>query len=96
MKLGDDLVLMGCPGPKYRNPKRLGHATQSLYVNVPSVDKHYRRAKKARAKILEKPNDTPYGHRRYGAEDPEGHRWYFAQDIEKPSIEKRRARRSKK
>ena len=24
MKLGDDLIMMGYPGPKYRNPKRLG------------------------------------------------------------------------
>src|SRR5437762_4523966 len=34
MKLGDDLIMMGYPGPKYKNPKRLGQATQSPYVNV--------------------------------------------------------------
>lgn len=81
MKLGDDLVMMGYPGPEYKNPKRLRQATQSLYVNVDDVDKHFKRARKAGAKILEEPKDTPYGHRRYGAEDPEGHQWYFAQEI---------------
>jgi uncharacterized glyoxalase superfamily protein PhnB len=73
MKFGDDLIMMGCPGPKYKNPKRLGQSTQSLYINVTGVDKHFERARKAGARILEEPNDTFYGHRRYGAEDPEGH-----------------------
>ena len=80
MKLGGDMIMMGCPGPAYRNPKRLGEATQNLYVNVEDVDKHFARAKKAGATILQEPGDTPYGHRRYGAADPEGHVWYFAQE----------------
>lgn len=81
MQLGDDLLMMGCPPSGYRNPKRLGQATQSLYINVEDVDKHFERANKAGATILEKPGETEYGHRRYGAEDPEGHQWYFAQEI---------------
>jgi uncharacterized glyoxalase superfamily protein PhnB len=81
MKLGDDMIMMGRPGAGYRNPKRLGQATQSLYINVDDVDKHLARARKAGATIIEEPADTAYGHRRYGAEDPEGHQWYFAQDI---------------
>lgn len=83
MKLGKDLVMMGYPGPKYKNPKRLKQATQSLYINVSNVDKHFDRAKKAGAKILKEPEDQFYGDRRYGAEDPEGHQWYFAQEIKK-------------
>ena len=83
MKLGDDLIMMGCPGPGYKNPKRLGQATQSLYVNVDDVEKHFQRARKAGAKILDEPKDTFYGHRSYGAEDPEGHQWYFAREIRK-------------
>ena len=82
MKLGDDLIMMGRPPAGYRNPKRLGQTTQSLYVNVKGVDKHFQRARKAGAVILEKPTDTEYGHRRYGATDPEGHEWYFAQEIQ--------------
>jgi PhnB protein len=90
MKFGDDFVMMGCPGPKYRNPKRLGHATQCLHINVPNVDKHFQRAKKAGATILDEPKDTFYGERRYGAEDPEGHQWYFAQAIKKRGARRRR------
>jgi uncharacterized glyoxalase superfamily protein PhnB len=81
MKLGDAMVMMGHPGPKYKSPKRQGQATASLYVNVDHVDEHFARARKAGAKIVEQPKNTNYGARRYGAEDPEGHQWYFAQDI---------------
>ena len=83
MKIGNDVVMMGCPPKGYRNPKKLGQATQSLYINVDDVDKHFARAKKAGAVILEEPCNTEYGHRRYGAEDPEGHQWYFAHEIRK-------------
>jgi uncharacterized glyoxalase superfamily protein PhnB len=81
MKLGSAVIMMGRPGPGYRNPKRLGQATQSLYVDVRGIDEHFRRAQKAGAVILEEPSDTKYGNRRYGATDPEGHEWYFAQTI---------------
>jgi PhnB protein len=81
MQLDDDVIMMGCPGPGYRNPKRLGQVTQNLYVNVEDVDKHFARARKAGATILEEPADTAYGARRYGAADPEGHHWYFAREI---------------
>src|SRR5580765_3110764 len=81
MQHGDDVIMMGCPGPGYRNPKRLGQATQNLYVNAEDVDKHFERARKAGATILEEPAQTAYGARRYGAEDPEGHQWYFAEEL---------------
>lgn len=96
MKLGDDLIMMGWPGPAYQNPKRLGESTQSLYINVADVDKHCARARKAGATIIEDPADTFYGHRRYGAEDPEGHQWYFAQEIKKPTLKKKLSGRSRK
>jgi PhnB protein len=94
MKFGGDLIMMGYPGPKYKNPKRLGQATQSLYINVDDVDAHFRQARRAGTTILEEPKDTFYGQRRYGAEDPEGHQWYFAADIPKPSKPRRRRRTS--
>jgi uncharacterized glyoxalase superfamily protein PhnB len=91
MSLGDDFVMMGYPGQQYKNPKKLGQVTQNLYVNVDDVDKHFARAKKAGAKILEEPKDTEYGHRRYGAEDPEGHQWYFAREIKAQAPRQRRS-----
>lgn len=81
MKLGEDMVMMGCPGSGYRNPRRLEQATQCLYIEVAEVDGLFERAKKAGAKILEEPADTDYGQRRFGVEDPEGHQWYFAKTI---------------
>ena len=86
MQLGADMIMMGYPGTKYKNPKRLGQTTQTLYVNVDDVEKHCARARKAGAKIIEEPEDQFYGHRRYGAEDPEGHHWYFAQEIKKKQV----------
>lgn len=81
MELAGGVVMMGCPGPEYQNPKRLGHVTQSLYVNVDDVDKHFEHAKKAGATIVRELQDQFYGDRNYGAADPEGHHWYFAQHV---------------
>ena len=81
MEFADSLIMMGRPGPDYRNPKRLGHVTQSQYVYVDDVDKHFQTAKQAGAKILAEPADQFYGDRRYGAEDFEGHHWYFATHV---------------
>jgi PhnB protein len=92
MKLGEDLIMMGSPKSGYRNPKRLGQATQCLYINVEDVDKHFERARKAGATVLEEPADTEYGHRRYGVTDPEGHEWYFAQESAKSKGKPRRTR----
>ena len=83
MKCGDDVIMLGHPGPKYRNPKQLKAVTQGLYINVADVDRHYHRALKAGATILEEPVDVHYGDRRYAAVDPEGHHWYFAHPIRK-------------
>jgi PhnB protein len=84
---GGEVVMMGSPGKKFKNPKKLGTATQMLYIYVENVDKHFKRAKKAGAKILNKPEDTFYGDRRYGAADPEGHQWHFAQHVRDVSSE---------
>ena len=84
MRLGETgVVLMGWPGPGYRNPKQLGQVTQHLYVRVDDVDALFKRATEAGALVLESPADQVYGERRCGLEDPEGHRWYFAQPIPK-------------
>lgn len=81
MQRDDGVIMMGNPGAQYKNPKRLGQVTQSLYVYVDDVDKHFIHAKQAGAKIIDEPADQFYGDRRYAAEDPEGHVWYFAQHV---------------
>ena len=88
MKVAGGVMMMGRAARGYRSPKRLGQATQSLYITVRGVDEHFQRARKAGAGILQEPTDTEYGHRRYRVTDPEGHEWCFAQAI--------RRRRSKR
>ena len=82
---GGEVLMMGCPGPEFKNPKKLGAATQLIYINVDNVDKHFARAKKAGAKVVSKLEDTFYGDRRYGVVDPEGHQWFFAQHVREVS-----------
>ena len=79
MKAGSSVVLMGRPPRVYRNPRRLGQATQCLLLDVRGVDAHFQRALEAGARVLQEPADTPFGTRRYGVTDPEGHEWYFSQ-----------------
>jgi PhnB protein len=81
MECADGVIMLGRPSDTYRNPKNLGQATQSLYVFVDDVDKHFQQAKESGAKIVSEPEDQFYGDRRYGAEDPEGHAWYFATHV---------------
>jgi len=81
MRLGKAVLMLGSPGPEFKGPRALGHATANLYVDVDDVEAHYARAVAAGATVVEELKDTFYGARRYGAEDLEGHRWYFAQDL---------------
>ena len=81
LECADGVIMLGRPDPDYRIPKQLGQTTQSLYVYVDDVDKHFRHAKESGAKILDEPEDVFYGDRRYGAEDPEGHQWFFATHV---------------
>jgi len=81
MECAEGVIMLGCPSADYKNPRELAQPTQSLYVFVDDVDRHFETAKRCGAKILEEPQDQSYGDRRYGAEDPEGHRWYFAQHV---------------
>jgi PhnB protein len=78
MRLADGVIMMGHPGPEYQNPSRHGHVSQSVYVYVDDVDKHYEQAKAVGAKIISEPQDQFYGDRNYTAEDPQGHQWNFA------------------
>jgi PhnB protein len=77
---GRGRIYLGQPPSGFLNPANVGRTSQ-VYVLVDDVDAHYERAKSAGAKIIEEPNDLPFGHRRYGCVDPQGHEWYFAQPI---------------
>lgn len=93
LRLGDEVVYLGNPGPDYRGPKRLAETCEAarrmletpyvvdgVFVEVDDIDAHYERARAAGATILSELEDNPgVGQRQYRAEDMEGHRWMFAQ-----------------
>ena len=81
MTIDDGVIMMGCPGPEYKNPKRVGAVTQNIYIYVDDVDAHHATAAAAGAEVIEEPADQPYGDRRYGVRDLEGHVWYFATHV---------------
>jgi len=90
MKLGNGQIMLGGPGPTYKNPKRLGQVTQHLYVFTEDVDALFARARAMGAAVIEEPTDTLYGDRRCGIADPEGHQWFFAQRVREVSPEELR------
>lgn len=94
--LGDDAIMLGGPAAGYRNPKKLGQATVLLYIDVPDVEKIFKRAVAAGAKVVESPKDTDYGARRCAVEDPEGHQWWFAQALRKPAPRRKPATASRR
>ncbi|CAN5256026.1 VOC family protein [soil metagenome] len=87
MELGGGSIMLGEPGPDYRNPKVMGGVTQLVHVYVEDADAHCARARAAGATIEREPADPEYGERNYGAVDPEGHRWFFAQKLREVSPE---------
>ena len=54
-----------------------GETNNSVMVRMPNVDRHFERAKKRGAKILQPPTDYPFGERQYTAEDLGVHTWTF-------------------
>ncbi len=61
-----------------KTPRAVGGVgTQSPYIVVDALDVHYRRASRAGAEIVMKPEDQDHGGRLYSCRDPEGHLWNF-------------------
>jgi PhnB protein len=78
---GDGVLMLGHPGPEYRDPQRSGVSTALVHVMVDDVDAHAARARAAGATFLREPQDEPYGDRRYDVQDLAGHTWSFAQQL---------------
>ncbi len=89
MKVGEkDRIFLGDPGDDYENPKRVGHETVGIYVEVDEdVDALCERARAAGAAIIEEPTDQEYGERRFTSRDPEGHVWFFGRQIKQVAPE---------
>jgi len=81
LRMGRGTLMIGNPGPDYKNPSARGGATQIVYVYVDDVDAHHAVALAKGAHILSPLADQFYGDRTYAASDPEGHEWCFAQHV---------------
>jgi uncharacterized glyoxalase superfamily protein PhnB len=69
---------------KSSNVERGGH---SIMVRIENVDMHCEMASQRGARILDTPNDFPYGERQYTVADLAGHLWTFSQTIADKSPE---------
>lgn len=78
MKSGDAILMLGWPGPEYRDPGLERAESLGVVVYVPDVDAHFRRAERAGAVIDSPLKDQPYGDRTYRVRDYAGHLWTFA------------------
>jgi uncharacterized glyoxalase superfamily protein PhnB len=55
--------------------------TQCVLVRVENADAHCAHAQASGARILDPPQDFPYGERQYAAQDFAGRRWRFTQTL---------------
>jgi len=75
LNVGDGAVVVMEPRPG--TPP----CSSSVLVRVEELDKHYERARKHGAKVVNEPANHPYGERQYSVLDFAGHRWDFSQSI---------------
>ena len=73
-------IMIGRAGGPYKLPPSDG-VNQYVVVEVEDVNAHFAEAKARGAKILQAPEDLPFGARQYTAVDLAGHWWTFSQNI---------------
>jgi uncharacterized glyoxalase superfamily protein PhnB len=76
MNVGDGHMVV-----KEARGERPGRALQSVMVRVEDVDRHHAHAAQCGARIVQPPEDYPYGERQYEVEDLGGHQWKFTQTL---------------
>jgi len=80
---GNGMIMLGSArddefGRLQQPPSSVGSAvSQSPYIIVEDVDKHYARAVAAGAEVVMAIKDEDYGGRDYSCRDPEGFLWNF-------------------
>ena len=74
------LIMVGCPGPGFRGPAKLGEVTQLQCVTITDLEDHRARAMAAGAVVSEITTRANQA-RSYSSDDLEGHRWYFSEPL---------------
>lgn len=87
-KIGDTRIMLGDP---------MGHnpMTAMLYMYVPNCDAVYKKALKAGAKSIAKPEDQFYGDRAGAVKDKSGNVWWISsrkENVSKAELKKRAAK----
>lgn len=72
--------MLGRQGGPFRAPQP-DVVTQYVHVTVSDVDRHFEHARQCGARIVQAPNDMPFGERQYTAQDHAGHWWTFSQHV---------------
>jgi len=80
IQIGDAPIMIAEEAPGYFNvsPQSLGGSSAFVHVYVDDIDAFARQAERGGAKVLEAPQDYPYGDRRGKFVDPFGHVWMVA------------------
>ena len=78
--VGEGSIIIGRAGGPFKVPSGTG-VEQYVVVSVEHVDRHFEHAKAFGARILQAPEDMPFGVRHYTASDLAGHWWTFSQNI---------------
>lgn len=80
LRSGAGDVMIGAAGGPFAvlESDRVNHL---VVIAVDDVDAHFQRAQSRGARILQAPEDMPFGVRQYTAADLAGHWWTFSQNI---------------
>ena len=81
MGIGDDGAVIVVDVRHDQAPPREGTVTHLLKVRVADVDALVGRARQHGARIVQEPEEFPYGEREATVEDLAGHRWQFTQTM---------------
>jgi uncharacterized glyoxalase superfamily protein PhnB len=79
LSAGDGDLIVGRAGGPFTAPSVAVH--QYVLVDVENVDEHFAHAKAFGARIVQPPENMPFGARQYTASDLDGHWWTFSQNV---------------
>lgn len=94
MRVGDSVVMMADESQEqdFLSPPARGGSTVTIHLYVRDVDRMFRQAVEAGAKVVRELQDQFYGDRTACVADPFGHIWYLAthkEEVSKAEMKKR-------